>query len=1069
MKTVLIFLLSLLAITGLKAQTESDDFITYDSAAFYSGHSGTQWLLRISRPRTDTNARPAFWFMPGAGEVGTDTNFLTAYGGHYWMLNGWTGAVQLGNGTHYPIIITVCQGAANTRGGFTLALVDTLLKYYHIKRNSVHIAGLSEGGWVWGQLIQLSLTAGDFTAMSKIRSFVNLEGVPANNNFSPNITFPTGYGHWAAAFGGRYFSLYGTNDTQHNSGGYSVGVNMNDSAANSAFTSFEVSGIGGSPGSHCCWNSMYDPSYQLWLTGPLVGSKSGFPNFAGNYTEPCSIFQWMLRQGDTSLVNACNPIVSAGSNQSFYRPSTSALLTGSVSSQCSNTITSQNWSIVSVPAMASPTITTPGSSTTTVTGMTVVGTYVFQLSATDNTGLTTVSNTSVTVLQEISPTVTAGGPYVVNSPSTSVSLVGNVTYNGGAIGSSTTWSYVSGPGGWTITSPSSTSTTITGLVQGTYVFQLAATDNNGNTSTSNATVVVNAGGSGYTGAGWQYALGEYSTFRWDSLGEAFAIADGQDYTGTGNSGSVTVGSDMPMAFPDTTKIAMIGAGLHGGAAIDSNGWAWSWGDGTAGQIGNGHLYAPGVWVYTPLKIFVDANGNPFGNIQSVVGFYAGNFAQGYYFVKNDGTLWITGDAECGMKGDGTLGDTLLAPVQCILPGGRLVHQIVAGSVVIVLCTDGTVWVAGGGAVAGKGGATTTGPGNAADLGYAATGNDYLSWTQLTTLSNIVQIAGGIAFNYALSTSGVLSGWGQYGTYLGGAPTTGNTVGPGTPVATPTALTGIMSHLPLPITSIVTNSVTTHAILTDGSLWGWGDNGVGSIGNGQELNFATYVPAYSWTFAVGQLLVRYPVQITPGLTYAAIYGSSVFNFFNYGVLTGTSQSVSWGRNKAAVVGNKIDLCSPSQAALYPNAVDQPAPTIVDPHVLTPITLVTCPICVLHPDTTDCGAAGCGRPSLVTTARAGSNQSIQASSTTLDGTGTTVEGTGGVLISAIWSQLSGPNTAMFPLTTGLKVFVTNLMRGTYTFQLTVTDNAQNVSVSTMTVSVGIRANYIILKPLPGAVAP
>ena len=50
------------------------------------------------------------------------------------------------------------------------------------------------------------------------------------------------------------------------------------------------------------------------------------------------------------------------------------------------------------------------------------------------------------------------------------------------------WTLVSGPNTPTITTPTAVSTTVTGLIQGTYIFQLAL---NGGVSTANDTVIVN--------------------------------------------------------------------------------------------------------------------------------------------------------------------------------------------------------------------------------------------------------------------------------------------------------------------------------------------------------------------------------------------------------------------------------------------------------------------------------------------------------------------------------------------------------------------------------------------------
>ena len=74
------------------------------------------WQVRITRQANgDNTPRPAIFSMPGAGETGTSLSNLTLYGPHYWLANGWDGGVQLGNGKHYPILVTIEQPAQNTR------------------------------------------------------------------------------------------------------------------------------------------------------------------------------------------------------------------------------------------------------------------------------------------------------------------------------------------------------------------------------------------------------------------------------------------------------------------------------------------------------------------------------------------------------------------------------------------------------------------------------------------------------------------------------------------------------------------------------------------------------------------------------------------------------------------------------------------------------------------------------------------------------------------------------------------------------------------------------------------
>lgn len=88
-------------------------------------------------------------------------------------------------------------------------------------------------------------------------------------------------------------------------------------------------------------------------------------------------------------------------------------------------------------------------------------------------------------------TCNAGRDQVVNLPTSSVSLVGSASASSSYTISSYRWAKLTGPA-CTITSPASTSTTVTGLTQGTYTFQLLTTDNNTATIADTVQVTVNA-------------------------------------------------------------------------------------------------------------------------------------------------------------------------------------------------------------------------------------------------------------------------------------------------------------------------------------------------------------------------------------------------------------------------------------------------------------------------------------------------------------------------------------------------------------------------------------------------
>ena len=119
----------------------------------------------------------------------------------------------------------------------------------------------------------------------------------------------------------------------------------------------------------------------------------------------------------------------------------------------------------------------------------VQGVYQFQLKVTDNNAATGLDTVQITVnAANIPPTAHAGNDQSIKLPTRTVTLSGSGTDPDGTI-SAYQWTKISGLAA-TITSPNSKTTTVTGLFQGTYKFQLTVTDNKGATGKDTMQVTV---------------------------------------------------------------------------------------------------------------------------------------------------------------------------------------------------------------------------------------------------------------------------------------------------------------------------------------------------------------------------------------------------------------------------------------------------------------------------------------------------------------------------------------------------------------------------------------------------
>jgi gliding motility-associated-like protein len=187
--------------------------------------------------------------------------------------------------------------------------------------------------------------------------------------------------------------------------------------------------------------------------------------------------------------NFVPPIVDAGPDKQITLPVNSITLTGTATTT-NGTIASTVWTKVIGGSVAMN-----GGNTLSLqcTDM-VAGTYVFQLTATDDTNHDVTDNVQVVVLASPpnkAPFVDAGGNQSIKLPTNSITLTGTATDEDGTI-ATLKWTEVAGPVAATLTNQSTSVLSVGGLIEGSYIFRLTATDDKGATGTGDAMVFVDA-------------------------------------------------------------------------------------------------------------------------------------------------------------------------------------------------------------------------------------------------------------------------------------------------------------------------------------------------------------------------------------------------------------------------------------------------------------------------------------------------------------------------------------------------------------------------------------------------
>jgi gliding motility-associated-like protein len=201
-----------------------------------------------------------------------------------------------------------------------------------------------------------------------------------------------------------------------------------------------------------------------------------------------NIYQWFLAQRLSDAAPKA-PTVNAGIDLEVTLP-LSEVEIKSIANDSDGEIVNILWERVSGPS--TPIIAVNNELTLLLTGL-IEGTYTYRISVTDNDGNVSSDQVIIVVNPEpanVPPAVNAGSNKTITLPQSTLSLTGTASDTDGSI-FSVLWEQVSGPNSATIVSSSTLSPSISGLVEGNYVFSLVATDDSDAKNSDNINVTVN--------------------------------------------------------------------------------------------------------------------------------------------------------------------------------------------------------------------------------------------------------------------------------------------------------------------------------------------------------------------------------------------------------------------------------------------------------------------------------------------------------------------------------------------------------------------------------------------------
>ncbi len=409
-----------------------------------------------------TTKYPLIIFLHGIGERGDGVNNLPSVLGQGIPKNINEGHTMrfFWNGKWETFLVLSPQ-LSTSYGDWQNFYVEEMIKYakqnLRIDTDRIFLTGLSlGGGGVWRYASTSSTFANELAGIAPVCGTCNMVN-PAN---IANAKLPV----WAfhALDDGTVGSGCTTSSIQN--------INNNNPAVKPLMTLY-------ASGGHYIWNRSFDTDY--------------------NYHDP-NLYEWFLGQNKSLPANVL-PIARAGADITISASVGTANLSGSASTDADGNIVRYIWRKISGPNVGSISSLVSTNGLSSVSGLTTVGVYQYELKVIDNRTSSSLDTVTVNVTTgggggNISPIARAGADVSITLPANSTSLNGSTSGDQDGTIVSYNWTKVSGPTQFTIANSTAASTTVSNLVQGTYIFRLAVNDNAGATGADDITIIVNGSG-----------------------------------------------------------------------------------------------------------------------------------------------------------------------------------------------------------------------------------------------------------------------------------------------------------------------------------------------------------------------------------------------------------------------------------------------------------------------------------------------------------------------------------------------------------------------------------------------